>query len=61
MRVNVAETEALRDAEREARLARGQSWDDFQSQWSQLRPPEEALAWFGSWPEGKVLTPVFRP
>lgn len=61
MRVNVAETEALRDAERKARLARGQSWDDFQAEWSQLKPPEEALTWFGSWPEGKALAPIFRP
>jgi N-methylhydantoinase B/oxoprolinase/acetone carboxylase alpha subunit len=61
MRVNVTDTEALRYAERKARLARGQSWDDFHSEWSQLKPPEEALAWFGSWPEGKQLAPVFRP
>ncbi len=61
LRVNVAETEALRDAERKARLARGQSWDDFHTEWSQLTPPEEALTWFGSWPEGNQLAPVFRP
>ena len=30
-------------------------------EWSQLKPPEDALAWFGSWPEGAVVAPVFRP
>jgi acetophenone carboxylase len=61
MRLNVAETEALRDAERKARLARGLSWDEFQEEWSQQKPPDEILTWFGSWPEGKQLAPVFRP
>jgi hypothetical protein len=51
----------LRQAERQARLARGKSWDDFMEEWSQLKPPENALAWFGSWPEGAVVAPVFRP
>jgi acetophenone carboxylase len=61
MRLNVAETEARRDAERKARLSRGKTWDAFMEEWSQLKPPEEALAWFGSWPDGAVVTPVFRP
>jgi N-methylhydantoinase B/oxoprolinase/acetone carboxylase alpha subunit len=61
MRVNLAETEALRAAERQARLARGRSWDEFHASWSQQKPPEEALVWFGSWPEGRPLTPIFRP
>jgi N-methylhydantoinase B/oxoprolinase/acetone carboxylase alpha subunit len=61
MRVNQEETEALRQAERDARLARGKTWDAFVEEWSQLKPPDEALTWFGSWPEAAVVTPVFRP
>ena len=61
MRSNCKETEELREAERQARLARGKSWDDFMEEWSQLKPPDDALAWFGSWPEGAVVAPVFRP
>ncbi|GAC1353849.1 MAG: hydantoinase B/oxoprolinase family protein [Ktedonobacteraceae bacterium] len=61
MRVNQEETKALREAERKARLARGKPWDTFMEEWSQLKPPDEALKWFGSWPEGAVTAPVFRP
>src|SRR6266550_3768525 len=61
MRSNRKETEDLRQAERKARLARGKTWDAFMQEWSQLKPPEDALAWFGSWPEGAVVAPVFRP
>jgi len=61
MRVNQKETEVLRQAERQSRLARGKTWDAFIEEWSQLKPPEEALAWFGSWPEGSVIAPIFRP
>jgi hypothetical protein len=61
MRVNQKETEVLRQAERQSRLARGKTWDAFIEEWSRLKPPEEALAWFGSWPEGSVVAPIFRP
>jgi hypothetical protein len=61
MRSNRKETEELRQAERQARLARGKTWDDFMEEWSQLKPPEDALTWFGSWPDGAVVAPVFRP
>jgi N-methylhydantoinase B/oxoprolinase/acetone carboxylase alpha subunit len=61
MRSNQKETEDLRQAERRDRLARGKTWDAFMDEWSQPQPPEEALTWFGSWPEGDVVAPVFRP
>ena len=50
-----ADAEATEKARREARrdrLARGKSWEDFHRAWSELRPCDEALAYFGSWPEG---------
>jgi hypothetical protein len=46
-------TAAARQPARSERLARGKSWDDFEQDWSRLRPCEEALAYFGSWPEGR--------
>jgi acetophenone carboxylase len=61
MRVNQEETAALRKAERQARLARGKHWDAFMEEWSQKKPPEEILTWFGSWPDGTTTVPVFRP
>ncbi len=61
MRVNQEETTALRRAERQARLARGKPWDAFMEEWSQKRPPEEILTWFGSWPDGTAKIPIFRP
>jgi hypothetical protein len=59
-RVDTDETERLRDAERQARLERGSRWDEFQSKWSELQPSEEILQWFGSWPDGEPVAPVFR-
>ena len=58
--VLVAETEALRVAEREARVARDSDWATFEAAWSQLSPPEDLLVWFGSWPEGIPAAPVMR-
>jgi acetophenone carboxylase len=60
LRVEHEETQRLRDEERRARLERGRSWDEFQAGWSQQRPPEEILQWFGSWPDGSPATPVVR-
>ena len=62
MRINEEEeAAALRQAERQARLARGKTWDAFMEKWSQQKPPEEILTWFGSWPDGTATIPVFRP
>jgi acetophenone carboxylase len=55
-----AETERLRAAERSARAQRGASWEEFQADWQELRPPEEILFAFGSWPDGVVQQPVMR-
>jgi N-methylhydantoinase B/oxoprolinase/acetone carboxylase alpha subunit len=54
------ETERLRAQERRARSERGVSWDEFHGDWAQLRPPEEILFAFGSWPEGVAQMPVMR-
>ena len=58
--VDAAATEELRVAEREARRARDTDWATFAAAWDQLSPPEDILAWFGSWPEGVAVAPVMR-
>jgi N-methylhydantoinase B/oxoprolinase/acetone carboxylase alpha subunit len=60
-RVDVAATEERRAAERRARLARGKPYAEFEAEWSQKQPPEEILAFYGSWPDAKALQPVMRP
>ncbi len=60
-RVDVAATEERRTAERQARLARGKPYADFEAEWSQKQPPEEILAFYGSWPDAKPLQPIMRP
>jgi acetophenone carboxylase len=54
------ETARLRDAERAARRARDSDWAAFDAAWSELRPPEDLLVWFGSWPDGAPAAPVMR-
>jgi len=60
-KVDLAHTEELRAAERKARLARGKSYDDFLAVWSKQSPPAEILEWYGSWPDGNMVRPIFRP
>ncbi len=50
--VDAAATERLRAQARRERLRRGRPWKEFIAEWSKLRPSEEALGHFGSWPEG---------
>ncbi len=60
-RVDTAATEERRAGERQARLARGKPYAEFEAEWSQKQPPEEILAFYGSWPDARVLQPVMRP
>ncbi len=60
-KVDEEETARLRDEERRARLARGRPWSEFVADWSQRRPPENILRWFGSWPEGRAVEQIVRP
>lgn len=45
-------TERKRAEARAERLRRGKPWEEFQREWSALRPADQALAQFGSWPGG---------
>ena len=60
-KVDAARTDALRAAERKARLARGKSYGEFIAEWSKKSPHAEILEWYGSWPDAKPVRPIFRP
>lgn len=52
-------TEQIRKHEREDRLSRGQSYDDFEKEWLKKRP-KASLDSYGSWPDARVVRPVMR-
>jgi N-methylhydantoinase B/oxoprolinase/acetone carboxylase alpha subunit len=58
--VDTEATERLRSHEREARKARGKPWDDFHEEWNRLQPPQEALKYYGTWPEAEKNREVIR-
>ena len=60
-RVDAAATGQRRADERQARIARGRPYAEFEAEWLQRKPPEEILTWYGSWPDAKPLQPLMRP
>ena len=54
-------TKQLRDEERQARLARGKTFDEFEKAWTKKPPPKEILQYYGPWPDAKSTGPIFRP
>ena len=60
MAVDREETQRLRTAERDARRARGKSWQQFHAEWDALRPPEQALKYYGTWPGAQKNREVIR-
>jgi len=61
LRVDQEETARLREEEKKARIKRGKPYDQFEKEWLKKKPPEEALKFYGSWPDAQVVTPIFRP
>jgi len=53
LEVDDAATEEARAAVRRERLRRGKPWTEFMAEWSTLKPCDQALAYFGSWPDGR--------
>jgi N-methylhydantoinase B/oxoprolinase/acetone carboxylase alpha subunit len=53
-------TERLRAAERERRKARGKRWDEFHREWNELRPPDDAIKYYGTWPDAQKNREVIR-
>ena len=60
LEVDYAKTGELRQKEREDRKTRGMSWDEFQKEWSRLSPTEEAMDYYGSWPDAKKIKDIIR-
>jgi acetophenone carboxylase len=60
-KLDVEKTKQLRNEERQARIARGKTFDEFHRDWNQKSPPKEILQWYGSWPDAKPTGPLFRP
>jgi acetophenone carboxylase len=50
--IDTQATVEMRDGEREDRKKRGLRYEDFEEKWLEQRPPEEALEYYGSWPDG---------
>jgi len=53
-------TKELRQKEREDRIRRGKSYDEFEKEWLKQEPPEDQLNYYGSWPDAKVVNPIIR-
>jgi N-methylhydantoinase B/oxoprolinase/acetone carboxylase alpha subunit len=54
MGVDDQATEALRAEERQSRISRGKSFDDFIGGWLALKPKEQLLKYYGDWPDPRV-------
>ena len=59
-RVDEEATDKARKDLVSARLSRGVPYDEFTAAWSQRRPDESIMQFFGSWPDGAVLEPIIR-
>jgi acetophenone carboxylase len=59
-RVDPSATEAERASQISARLSRGLPYDEFEAAWSKRQPDASILEFFGSWPDGAVVTPLIR-
>ena len=60
LEVDHDKTNQLRLKEREDRKARGMKWTEFEKEWSQLHPAEDAMDYYGSWPDGQKTREITR-
>jgi N-methylhydantoinase B/oxoprolinase/acetone carboxylase alpha subunit len=58
--VDYEATEEARQAIKADRLAQGRPFDEFLAGWQNQRPDEEALTYFGNWPDGVANRPIMR-
>ena len=61
LRVDQKETKKMREDEKKARIKRGKPYEEFEKEWLRRKPSEEILKFYGSWPDAKVVAPIFRP
>lgn len=62
LRLDAPATEELRAAARRERLQRGRPYGEFVTEWEQLRPPDQVLQFYGTYPhpsEGIAAGPTF--
>lgn len=58
--VDPDKTAELHTAEREARKKRGKPYAEFMKDWVDKKPVDQALEYFGSWPEAKKVREIVR-
>lgn len=59
-RVDAAATVKLRTEELAARKKRGVPYAEFEKHWNTLKPADEILLYYGSWPDARIVTPLMR-
>lgn len=60
LKLDETATKRARAQERKARLKRGKPYKDFVKGWSKLRPNDQALKYYGTWPDAKPNRQVIR-
>jgi len=60
-RLDPEATKQARERLLDARRSRGVPYDQFVETWSQRKPDDSILQHFGSWPDGAVVEPLYRP
>ena len=53
LRLDQEQTRALREEARKERKKRGKPYDEFEGEWLTLRPSDEALEYYGAYPNPK--------
>jgi N-methylhydantoinase B/oxoprolinase/acetone carboxylase alpha subunit len=57
---DAGKTQDLRKLEREKRLRLGRPYDEFETEWLRKKPPEDQMAYYGSWPDARMVKPIIR-
>ena len=60
LEVDYERTGQIRQRVREERLTRGKRYEEFEKEWSLLKPPDKALESYGSWPDAQSVKPIIR-
>lgn len=58
--VDLEKTREKRDEERRARVRRGRRYEEFEADWLEKRPADQALKHYGSWPDAKIVREIVR-
>lgn len=59
-RIDHEATDKKVKAELAARLKRGRPYAEFIKDWQKKSPPQEILAYYGTWPDAKLAAPIMR-